>query len=83
MLQYPCVHINLKKSKKFASEIFKHNRYGKIDMAEAPLIVGCANPNIQEKDNITPKTLSVDYAYIILPITNNMQGKKLMLSFQK
>ena len=44
-------------------------------MEKDPLIGGCVNPKIQEEDNLTPKTLPVDYAYMLLTIKNNMQGK--------
>ena len=49
MLQYPCVHSNLKIIKKFASEVFKRTRSGKTDVKEAPHIEGSVNKNIQEK----------------------------------
>ena len=49
MLQYPYVHSNLKNTKEFSSEIFKHTRSEKPDMEEAPQIEGCVNTNIQEK----------------------------------
>ena len=54
--------------KKFISEIFKHTGSGKPDAEEASHIEVCVNPNIQEKWNLNHKTLSVDYADILLPI---------------
>ena len=68
MLQYPCVHSNLKIIKKFVSEVFKRTRSGKTDVKEAPHIEGCVNKKIQDKYNLTPKTLPVDYADILLTI---------------
>ena len=52
-------------------------------MEEAPRIEGYVKPKIKEKDNLTSKTLTVYYIYMLLPIKNIMQGKKRMLSFQK
>ena len=52
-------------------------------MEEAPRIEGCVNQKIQENESLTPKTLPVYYAYMLMPITNNIQGKKRMPSFQK
>ena len=72
MLQYPCVHINLQNINKFVIEIFKHNRYGKLNVEEDPRIEGCVKQKIQDKDNLTPNTLPVYYAYMLLPITNHM-----------
>ena len=83
MLQYPCVHSNLQKTKKFASEISKHNISGKLDVEEDPQIGWFVNTNIQEKWNFTPKTLPVYYADMLMPITKHMKGKKWMPHFQK
>ena len=38
---------------------------------------------IWEKYNLTLKTLTIDYADMLLPITKHMQGKKWTLSFQQ
>ena len=62
--------------KKFVSEIFKSIRSGKPYAEEASHIEGCVNPNIKEVYKLTPKNSPVDYAYILLPLTKNMQGKK-------
>ena len=72
-----------KNIKKLTIEIFKHTISGKLDMEEAPCMEGCVNPNIQEKQKITPKTLPVDYSYMLLTITNRIKGKKSMLSYQQ
>ena len=61
--------------KKFFGDIFKHTRSGKPDVEESPRIEGCVNKNIKEKYNLAPKTLPVDYTYMLLPITKNIQGK--------
>ena len=74
MLQYLCVQINLKNIKKFASEILKYTRSGTPDVEEDPPIEGYVNTKIQEKYNLTPKILPVDYADMLLAITNKISG---------
>ena len=64
-----------KNIKMFAIEISKYIRSGNPYMEEAPSIEGFVNTNIQEKYNLTPKNVPGDYADILLPITNNIQGK--------
>ena len=76
MLQYTCLHRNLQKSKNFVSEILKHTRSRKPGVEEAPRIKGFQNKNIQDTYNLTPKTLPVYYADVLLTIAKNMQGKK-------
>ena len=46
-------------------------------MEETPRIEVCVNTKIRENENLTPKTLPVDYADILEPITKNMQSKKI------
>ena len=67
--------------KKFASGIFKDIRSGKLDVEEDPRIEQCLNPNIQEKYNLTSKTSPADYAYMLLTLTKNMQGKNKSQTF--
>ena len=55
---------------KLVSEIFKRTISGKQDAEETSHIEGCVNPNIQKKYNLTHKTLSVDYADMLLPLKN-------------
>ena len=44
-------------------------------MEEVSLIEGYVDPKIKEKYNLTPKTSSVDYADMLLPLTKYMKGK--------
>ena len=67
----------------FLSEISKRTRSGKPELDKTPLIEGCENIRIKYKYNLVPKNLPVYYADILLPITKNVQGKQLMLSFQQ
>ena len=62
--------------KNIASEILKVTRPGKLDAEEEPCIEGCVNPNIQDKYILNPKNSPVDYDYVLLPLTKNIQGKK-------
>ena len=55
--------------KNFVSEIFKRTISGKVDAEEDSHIEVFVNPNIQEKYKLTHKTLSVDYADMLLLIT--------------
>ena len=70
-----CSHQLTKNVKKFAVEIFKRSISGKPDVEDDPHIEGCVKINIQEKYNLIPKTLPVYYAYMLLPIKQNVQGK--------
>ena len=53
---------------KFVSEILKRTISGKPYMEEALKMEGYLNQNIQEKYKLTPKTLAVDYADMLLPL---------------
>ena len=75
MLHYTRVNSNLQKIKNFTSEIFKLIRSGKPDIKEPLQIMGCVYTNINDKYNITPKILTVNYADMLPPITKNMQVK--------
>ena len=57
-----------KNIKKLASEIFKSTRSGKPDVEEAPHIEGCVITKNKDTYNLTPKTLPVDCAEILLHI---------------
>ena len=57
-----------KNMKKFVSEVFKHTRSVKPDAEEASHIERCVKPSIQDKNNLTHKTSSVDYADMLLPL---------------
>ena len=68
--------------KNFVSEILKRTRSGKPDAEEASHIEGCVNPNIQEKYNLTHKTSSVDYADMLLTLTNLFEVKNKCCHFR-
>ena len=44
-------------------------------MEEAPHIEGYMNKNIHDNYNLTPKTLIIDYADMLLPITKYIEGR--------
>ena len=62
-------YINIKK---FESEIFKLTIPRKPDVEEAPCIEGCEKKKIQEKYNLTPQNLPVDYADMLPHITKTV-----------
>ena len=71
-----------KNMKKFVSEIFKRNRSGKPDTEGASHIEGYVNSNIQEKYNLTHKTSAVDYADMLMPLTETCRVKNKCCPFR-
>ena len=67
--------------KKFASEIFKCTRPGKLDVDEAPHIERCVHPGIQDKYNLTPKTSPIDFSDMLPPITKIIRVKNKCCPF--
>ena len=66
----------------FASKISKSTIPGKLDAGEDPRIEGYANPNIQDMYSLTPKTLPVYYADMLLPLTKIFRVKNICCSLR-
>ena len=60
----------------------KNIRSKKPDSEKDTRIEGYEKTNIREKCNLIPKTSPVYYAYMLLPITKNMQDKNECCPFR-
>ena len=67
--------------KNFVSEIFKRTRSGKPDVEKASHIERFLNPDIKEMYKLTPKTSSVYYADMLLPLTKICRVKNKCCPF--
>ena len=61
--------------KNFSSRIRKFTWSDNPDVEEYPCIEGCANQNIKDNYNLTPKNLPVYYSDMLLPLTNIFRVK--------
>ena len=71
-----------KNIKNFASEIFKRNISGKLDVEEATHIEGYVDTKIKDGYNLTHPKSPVYYTDILLPIKKYTQGKNECYTFR-